>query len=1244
MTVAILASKAKMTQRSSTLAALALLIGLSAIMHWSWIIKPGIFTALDWRFRWPETMQEDFSAPTVLLGNEYLTPGLRMPPAYPLALARGAIAHLGLGFTAWSKIFFLWPITFLGPLPIFFLLRLLFQKNNQAAIIGSLIYIGNPYILGSELTHLNIAVGYLLAPWLLFTTHQLLERPRWSTSLLTTLAWTISITYETRLVYIMAPVAAAYALHQLITRRIRWRKHLPLWLILTAIFIISLQTYWLLPFIFARQSFAYDSIVSRSVIPGFSTITHGLTLFHPFWEELQRVPFTQNQPPLIFWLLPLFAFANFLYWPYRRVYPKVSPIFWVVVAGISILLVANEHWLLSKIYTWLWQTIPGFSLFRESSKFYLPITLAYSILIPQAIMTLHHWPEAQSAKVARHAYAGAILGLTLIGLFSLRPMILTTAGQLLIPRAIPTDYEKLKSLLTSDSNFGRSLWVPESHRFGFFSQTHPRLWLLNLALNEWHEYLPQWNDATSLLSAPYFPSLLNFASVSHVIVPSDPDHEIFKSDAIPPRSTFTQLISNLPNLIPLPLTEIADRPSTLVWKNPTAKPRLYFSTDTILLAGNLRDFSEDDSSLTSAFLFQDDLAPEQHPVALAATNTAEITPYTPPYLQTQPERIDSIIPLSPNTPYLLNLTDTSTVTYQLNAQRRGDQIIISAHPILPQALSTATSSTEIFSFPISLTTNALTINQTFYLLPQSVYESDHLTPLGLWQPKGAQLNYTLFSHLPDNLIDNGSFETHTWGPAQDCNNSDNSEPITNGITATIVPQATAGNNSLRLTAGNHLACSRQRLTLTDTTALYQLDLDYWTESGPAPFARLHYQSADTPQQQFHLARDNRWRSFQDRFSITDGGDYQLILNQPSDPSSSTQGSTLFDNLKLTKYQPLQTGQATWTNPSFATSTPISSSSDLNLVPLHQPTIVLDHAFTDTHESLVQDCNNSDGSSLADNGIKLTQHKNQPTSPANFISLEAQQHIACLRLNLEPTPPFSTLLVTTEYNFETGAIPLLAISSEDQQYQQILRLPTDTPGQWRRLQNLISLPPNISNIRVHLYVPNNNGSISRANFSHINVSAIATPPEISLTHSQQSQPVPIIQNPTHSLIKHSLTATGLSQPQLLVLSDTYHTGWRAFIRPNQAAPPAWWQKFTLQKPGWELPPTNHLKVNSLTNGWYIDPQLFPLDTSNQTGDYQIVLEFWPQRLMNIGFIISCLSAILLTIAGCRFFLINIRPGR
>jgi hypothetical protein len=84
------------------------------------------------------------------------------------------------------------------------------------------------------------------------------------------------------------------------------------------------------------------------------------------------------------------------------------------------------------------------------------------------------------------------------------------------------------------------------------------------------------------------------------------------------------------------------------------------------------------------------------------------------------------------------------------------------------------------------------------------------------------------------------------------------------------------------------------------------------------------------------------------------------------------------------------------------------------------------------------------------------------------------------------------------------------------------------------------------------------------------------------------------NPTKYIV--SVEATG---PFYLVLSQSYHAYWRAYVD------------------GVQVPEEYHFVANGYANAWYID----------KSGSYDVVLEFWPQKLFYAGIFASLTTVVL-----------------
>ena len=96
----------------------------------------------------------------------------------------------------------------------------------------------------------------------------------------------------------------------------------------------------------------------------------------------------------------------------------------------------------------------------------------------------------------------------------------------------------------------------------------------------------------------------------------------------------------------------------------------------------------------------------------------------------------------------------------------------------------------------------------------------------------------------------------------------------------------------------------------------------------------------------------------------------------------------------------------------------------------------------------------------------------------------------------------------------------------------------------------------------------------------------------------------------STTKYLVSIKGANGPFTLIFSELFNPGWKIYEgRENLSLPWATWGK----KP---LLGTKHYLVNGYANAWNID----------KNGDYNLVVEYWPQRILSLGYLISGLFAV------------------
>lgn len=92
------------------------------------------------------------------------------------------------------------------------------------------------------------------------------------------------------------------------------------------------------------------------------------------------------------------------------------------------------------------------------------------------------------------------------------------------------------------------------------------------------------------------------------------------------------------------------------------------------------------------------------------------------------------------------------------------------------------------------------------------------------------------------------------------------------------------------------------------------------------------------------------------------------------------------------------------------------------------------------------------------------------------------------------------------------------------------------------------------------------------------------------------------------------------PYNLVFSESFSSDWKVYIKTCTVSCSIL-QDWFLEP----IPEERHYLVNGFANGWYI----IPSDSKNKV-NYSVVIEYWPQRLLYIGGIISLLTLIVLLI--------------
>jgi len=313
-----------------------------------------------------------------------------------------------------------------------------------------------------------------------------------------------------------------------------------LFVLFFAILIVCLtHLYWLLPTLLNQTSSALpQNFASNEMIDflSFTRLENTISLLHPNWPEniFGKVNFFNP----LFLIFPILAFSSILVIRNTKAIRHNALVISLALAALlAAFLAKGTAEPFGEIYLFFSNFIPGFTMLRDSTKWYMVIAVCYSLLIPFTLSQL-----ILLKRISRfEKYFELIIPLLFILIFGLT-ILPALMGQLTgafknSPK--PHEYQKLSDELASDPVFSRSLWIPERKKFAPFSMNHPVISGRNLVL------LNDLDNIASLVESEKFSEILSLYAVKYVILPVKTDKEIFSDEELFSLKSYDSVLKRL---------------------------------------------------------------------------------------------------------------------------------------------------------------------------------------------------------------------------------------------------------------------------------------------------------------------------------------------------------------------------------------------------------------------------------------------------------------------------------------------------------------------------------------------------------------------------------------------------------------------------------------------------------------------------------------------------------------------------
>jgi hypothetical protein len=795
-----------------------LLLFISALAFHRWF-SFSIFSKSDWPYLFPETLNEYFNYNTWSVRTNLGSPDSTIW-RFPYYYLIGLMSRLNLGYSVIEKILVFWPIIVLTPIAGYNLGRS-FKLDKVSSFICGLIFSFNTYFLAIITQgHILLNLAFAIATFGYLNFKRGLETKKNKYFFYSLILSTIAGFVDFRCLYILIFILFIYCILNLRQVLNNFFK-LCLW----GLSLIAMNLFWIIPFLTFSNAFGTD-VLDRDLFGNrFWRLNYSIALFHPFWTGSKTSWFITNPIPPIFWILPFFSLVGIIILFATK---SIRLAVFLSILGITgILLTKQSDIPFPNLYPWLFDNFTGFKAFRESSKFYYLITLSYCLSTGYLINFINIHKKHLWVKITNFIIFSSII---LLSFLNILPYLNNSISTLTTPRSVPTQYQKLNSLIQSENEFYRTLWIPKTSQWVQETRLNPKISLTDLITkyltnihqsNEFEDFdLTKTDTFIKYINMNYFEYLIKSVSVKYIIVPIqdiENDDDFFtyygnERDKIE-KTLDTKTFLNKSNLSDsrIAIYEVANYQSEAM-----------LSSEAVISLSEASKFETKFDFTTNILGFKNPYFvsnnEQENKDSRNDRNTINISD---PFSEITPKNID-FKNGTINTDKQMSDFDQLFLNkrnYTLSSILIDDtlELFLEGSGNNFKNLMNESNIKKIYIKKYKI------ISDQIYFLK---YNEDYLrinpgkTVYGNYEPNS---EYKLVTNYPENIVKNGDFDNGLWhDEVYDCNEYEILKNKNEVLKANLIVNETDNSNALNLSASAHTACLQQIVaTKPQTSYIFQ---------------------------------------------------------------------------------------------------------------------------------------------------------------------------------------------------------------------------------------------------------------------------------------------------------------------------------------------------------------------------------------------------------------------------------------